>query len=88
MGFLLHGDMVPLMEKKRTNSGPFSQSTRKHSISPLLYHPLSREINHLFQLDRRKIVESLGQGVVRVDDRRIPRVHYFYRKGMYLFVDE
>jgi hypothetical protein len=36
MGFLLHGETVDessfMLEKKLTNSGPFSQSTRKHSI--------------------------------------------------------
>jgi hypothetical protein len=44
MGFLLHGNRVTVMEKKRTNSGPFIQSTRKHSIytQPLFQ---TREIN-------------------------------------------
>jgi len=35
MGFLLHGNRVTVMEKKLTNSGPFIQSTRKHSIYTL-----------------------------------------------------
>jgi hypothetical protein len=41
MGFLLHGNRVTVMEKKLTNSGPFIQSTRKHSIYPLLVRPTS-----------------------------------------------
>ena len=32
MGLLLHGDMLRCMEKKRTNSDPFMESTDKHSI--------------------------------------------------------
>jgi len=32
MGSLLHGNRVTLMEKKRTNSGPCIQATRKYSI--------------------------------------------------------
>ena len=31
MGFLLQGNRVTVMEKKRTDSGPLIQSTRKHS---------------------------------------------------------
>jgi hypothetical protein len=31
-GLLLPGDTFPLMEKKRTNSGPLRESTCKHSI--------------------------------------------------------
>jgi hypothetical protein len=32
MGFLLHGNRVTVMKKKLTNSDPFIQLTRKHSI--------------------------------------------------------
>jgi hypothetical protein len=32
MGFLLQGNRVTLLAKKRTNSGPFMESTGKHSI--------------------------------------------------------
>jgi hypothetical protein len=32
MGFLLHGGKFRVMEKKLTNSGPFRESTGKHSI--------------------------------------------------------
>ena len=34
MGFLLHGEQgASVMEKKRTNSGPFRALTSKHSLS-------------------------------------------------------
>jgi hypothetical protein len=42
MGFLLHGVKFRVLEKKLTNSGPFMESTSKHSIyTPILVLPVS-----------------------------------------------
>jgi hypothetical protein len=53
MGFLLHAETVDdslfILEEKLTNSGPFIQSTRKHSIYPsfsaLNFIPLHTDMN-------------------------------------------
>jgi FMN reductase len=45
MGVLLHGGKLRLMEKQLTNSGPFRESARKHSIYPEDIFRLRRDVS-------------------------------------------
>jgi hypothetical protein len=62
MGFLLHDGKLRVMEKKRTNSGPFMESTSKHSIYP---SPLGKKLWEL----RKKHLAS-GEPLLTLDEVR------------------